>query len=266
MKLRVVNPAFIEAMQRRGIDIKKASRDDMRSYVCGQCHVEYYFEPDSKKVVFPWDKSLLPEQMYAYYQEKPTGFNQDWLHPDSQAKMLKAQHPDFETWSGGVHGKSGISCADCHMPYLRKQGQKYTSHWVTSPMRLTKESCMPCHTQSEAWLLERVKTIQNNTWQLQRTAGQTVAKAHEVIGKAGAVTKANRAELDKARELVERPSGSGTSSPLKTAWGFIIRIRFSTPLAGPSIWPIRQLLLPIGRREHRFRAGQGMPLPGMVMT
>jgi len=166
--------------------------------------VEYYFEPESKKVVFPWDKGMLPEQMYAYYQEKPAGFDQDWLHPDSQARMLKAQHPEFETWSNGAHGKSGVSCADCHMPYVRKNGQKYTSHWVTSPMRMTKESCRTCHTQSEEWLLTRVKTIQNNAWQLQRTAGQTVAKAHEVIGKAAAVAKANKAELDKARELVRK--------------------------------------------------------------
>jgi nitrite reductase (cytochrome c-552) len=54
--------------------------------------------------------------MCAYYQEKPAGFDQDWLHPDLQAKMLKAQHPDFETWSNGIHGKSGASYADCHMP------------------------------------------------------------------------------------------------------------------------------------------------------
>jgi nitrite reductase (cytochrome c-552) len=204
MNLRVINPAFIEAMQRKGVDVKKASREDMRSYVCGQCHVEYYFEPDSKKVVFPWDKGMLPEQMYAYYQEKPAGFEQDWVHPDSQAKMLKAQHPEYETWSNGIHGKSGVSCADCHMPYVRKNGQKYTSHWVTSPMRMTKESCRTCHSQSEQWLLDRVKTVQNNVWQLQKTAGQTVARAHEVIGKAGAVAKVNKAELMKAQELVRK--------------------------------------------------------------
>ena len=43
MKLRVINPAFIEAMKKRGIDTSAASQEDMRSYVCGQCHVEYYF-------------------------------------------------------------------------------------------------------------------------------------------------------------------------------------------------------------------------------
>ena len=204
MNLHVINPAFIEAMQRRGVDIEKASREEMRSYVCGQCHAEYYFEPESMKVVFPWGKGFLPDQMYAYYSGKPAGFEQDWQHPDSQAKMLKAQHPDFETWIGGLHGKSGVSCADCHMPYMRENGQKYTSHWVTSPMKHMKASCQTCHAQGAAWLLDRVKVTQNNVWQLQRTAGQTVARAHEVIGKAGAIVKADKAQLDQARELVRK--------------------------------------------------------------
>ena len=204
MNLRVINPAFTEAMQRKGVDVQKASREEMRSYVCGQCHAEYFFEPESKKVVFPWDKGYLPEQMYTFYEGKPAGFEQDWVHPDSQAKMLKAQHPDFETWAGGVHGKSGVACADCHMPYMREGGQKYTSHWVTSPMKHTLAACQTCHSQSAPWLLERVKTIQNNVWQLQHTAGLTVARAHEVIGKAGTVTKADKAQLDKARELVRK--------------------------------------------------------------
>ena len=202
MKLRVINPAFIEAMGKRGIDVKKAPREDMRSYVCGQCHAEYYFEPETKKVVFPWDKGMTAAETYAYYAGKPSGFDQDWLHPDSQAKLLKAQHPDFESWSGGVHGKSGVSCADCHMPYMREGGQKYTSHWVTSPMKHAEASCRTCHTQDAKWLLERVKTTQSNVWQLQRTAGQTLARAHEVIGKASLVARANKAELDKARELI----------------------------------------------------------------
>ncbi len=204
MKLNVINPAFIEAMQKKGIDVKKATREEMRSYVCGQCHSEYYFEPKTKKVVFPWDKGYTPEQMYAYYAEKPAGFEQDWVHPDSQAKMLKAQHPDFETWAGGVHAKSGVSCADCHMPYMRHKGQKYSSHWVTSPMKSIQSSCRTCHTQSEAWLLERVKTEQNNVWQLQHTAGGALARAHEVITKAAAVQKADKAGLDKARELIRK--------------------------------------------------------------
>ncbi len=204
MNLRVINPAFTEAMQRRGIDIKKASREEMRSYVCAQCHVEYYFEPDSTKVIFPWDKGLHPEQMYTYYEQTPNGFDADWVHPDSQAKMLKAQHPDFETWSNGAHGMAGVSCADCHMPYVREKGQKYSSHWLTSPMKHIDASCGTCHAQTKEWFLDRVKTVQENVWQLQHTAGMTVAKAHEVIGKVNALGKAKQTELQKAKGLVRK--------------------------------------------------------------
>ncbi len=101
MKLRVVVPAFLQALERRKIDIKKASRQDMRAYVCGQCHSTYFIEPQGKRVVFPWDKGLSPEEMYSFYQTKPFGFEQDWVHPVSKVKALKARHPDYETWSTG---------------------------------------------------------------------------------------------------------------------------------------------------------------------
>ena len=172
MDLRVINPAFIEAMSRRGVDVKKATREEMRSYVCGQCHAEYHFEPGTSRVLFPWDKGLSPTAMYEYYAAKPGGFAQDWVHPDSKTPLLKAQHPDFETWSQGTHGKAGVSCADCHMPFVRENGQKYSSHWVTSPLKNIKASCRTCHTQSEEWLLAQVKTTQDQTFQLMHAAGQ----------------------------------------------------------------------------------------------
>ncbi|MDF2633890.1 MAG: hypothetical protein K0R78_764 [Pelosinus sp.] len=204
MNLRVINPAFIEAQERRGIDMSKATREEMRTYVCAQCHSEYYFEPGTTRVVFPWDKGFKPEEMYAYYAEKPNKFVQDWEHPDSKAPMLKAQHPDYETFANGTHGKAGVSCADCHMPYMRKSGQKYTSHFITSPLKTLDASCSPCHSQGTEWLSERVKTIQDQTFLLQHTAGLNVAKAHEAIRKAGDMPNVNQAELAKARELVRK--------------------------------------------------------------
>ena len=86
------------------------------------------------------------------------------------------------------------------MPYMKVDGQKYTSHWVTSPMKHGREACRTCHTQSDQWLLDRVKTTQASVLEMQRTAGETVAKAHQTIGKASKATKVNNAELDKARE------------------------------------------------------------------
>jgi len=204
MKLRVINPAFIEAMSRRGVDVTKASRQDMRSYVCGQCHAEYYFAPNTAVVVLPWDKGFTPQEMYEYYSTKPNGFLQDFIHPDSETPILKAQHPDFEESSTGIHGKFGVSCADCHMPYMRSSGQKYTSHWVTSPLRTMNESCLPCHTQGYEQLYNQVKGIQDNTWQLQRTAETTVAHAHDAIKQASAIPTVNKSELDNARQLLRQ--------------------------------------------------------------
>jgi nitrite reductase (cytochrome c-552) len=204
MNLRVINPAFIEAQQRRGVDVTKASREEMRSFVCAQCHSEYYMEPGTNRVVFPWDKGVKPAEMYAYYAEKPNNFGQDWQHPDSKAPMLKAQHPDYETFSTGTHAKAGVSCADCHMPYMRKDGQKYSSHWMTSPLKTVDASCSPCHSESTAWFQERVKTIQDQSWQLQHTAGLTIARAHEAINQAGNMPNADQDELIKSRELVRK--------------------------------------------------------------
>lgn len=204
MELRVANPAFIEAMQRRGIDVTKAGREEMRSYVCGQCHAEYYFEPETSRVILPWDKGFHPEQIWAYYSGKPGGFEGDWVHPDSQTMMLKAQHPDFETFSGGTHGKAGVSCADCHMPYMRERGRKYSSHWVTSPMKHTEASCRRCHPEEAKWLLDRVKATQKSVWELQHTAGLTISKAHEAVTKALATPGVNKAEIDKARENLRK--------------------------------------------------------------
>src|SRR5262245_57200616 len=147
MGLRITRPAFLEGIaglaaseaatpqlpsveQWRTGDRKApydpnalASRQEMRSLVCGQCHVEDYFKGDAKRLKFPWAKGLKVEQREEYYDE--VGWS-DWTHKDSGAKVLKAQHPEFEMWSQGIHSRSGVACADCHMPYRREGAMKYT--------------------------------------------------------------------------------------------------------------------------------------------
>ncbi|MDD4601762.1 Cytochrome c-552 [bioreactor metagenome] len=204
MNLRVINPAFVEAMSRKGVDVTKATREEMRSYVCGQCHAEYYFAPGTTQVVFPWDKGYSPEEMYQYYADKPNGFEQDFVHPDSGVKVLKAQHPDFEEWANGTHGKFGVSCADCHMPFMRESGKKYSSHWMTSPLRTMEQACYPCHVQAQDQLYNQVKATQDNTWQMQRRAGELVARAHGAVQKAANMPDVNQTELANARELLRR--------------------------------------------------------------
>ncbi|BAL83828.1 putative cytochrome c nitrite reductase c552 subunit [Selenomonas ruminantium subsp. lactilytica TAM6421] len=184
MELRVYQQGFVESMALKGIDISKASHNEMRGYVCGQCHNEYYFMAEDGRVRHPFIGGWEPEEQFKWYQtqsEQLGAFKQDWIHPDSKTPMLKAQHPDFEIWTTSVHADAGVTCVDCHMPYMRENGQKYTSHWMTSPLKTVEASCLKCHDESKETLIARVKTIHDNNFKLQRTAGQTVAKAHLAV-------------------------------------------------------------------------------------
>jgi len=146
-----------------------ASRQEMRSFVCGQCHVEYYCGPRST-LFFPWANGLKVEQIESYYNNykfKDTGerFN-DWKHGETGAELIKAQHPEFEMWSQGTHAKAGVSCADCHMPYVREGAMKVSDHQVRSPLLMVNRSCQVCHPVPEAELVDRANTIQNRTHDL----------------------------------------------------------------------------------------------------
>ena len=148
-----------------------ASRQEMRSFVCAQCHVEYHFKGDEKLLTYPWKNGLTMEGAEQYYDE--IGFK-DWAHKDSGAPVLKAQHPEFELWSQGVHAASGVACADCHMPYERVGAVKVSSHHVRSPLLSVNNSCQTCHNFSEAEMKRRVLTIQNRTSALMSRAEDAV--------------------------------------------------------------------------------------------
>jgi nitrite reductase (cytochrome c-552) len=157
MNLHISRPALIEAFERQGKDITKASHQEMRSLVCAQCHVEYYFDKNIVDgvpyLVFPWDKGMTAEDMEAYYDE--IGFS-DWTHQLSKAPMLKAQHPGYEIYKTGVHASRGVSCADCHMPYISEGGQKFTNHHVTSPLQNVSSTCQVCHREETERLVRDV--------------------------------------------------------------------------------------------------------------
>jgi nitrite reductase (cytochrome c-552) len=150
-----------------------ATRQEMRSFVCGQCHVEYYCGP-KETLFFPWNKGLKVEQIEATYDEHkfPDGSQfYDFEHGETKAHVLKAQHPEFELWSQGVHARSGVACADCHMPYERIGAMKVSSHWVRSPLLNINNACQTCHNVPEDELRDKVATIQGRTKsQLDRAA------------------------------------------------------------------------------------------------
>lgn len=175
MQLRITRPGFIEGMQAlkasQGVanyDVNKmATRQEMRSFVCGQCHVEYYFKGPEKRLVYPWSKGLKVEDILAYYDEVKF---KDWTHKDTGAPALKAQHPEFEMWNQGIHARSGVSCADCHMPYKRQGALKISDHHVRSPLLNISRSCQTCHKWPEEELRARVETIQERNFKLRNLA------------------------------------------------------------------------------------------------
>jgi nitrite reductase (cytochrome c-552) len=175
MQLRITRPAFIEGIKAlkaaQGIpdyDVnKQASRQEMRSYVCAQCHVTYFFKGAEKQLTFPWTKGLHVEDIIAYEDETKV---KEWVHPDTGAGLIKPRHPEFEVWSMGVHARSGVACADCHMPYTRLGGLKISDHQVSSPLLKINRACQDCHHFSEAEMKARAEDIQDRYFQLRNTA------------------------------------------------------------------------------------------------
>jgi nitrite reductase (cytochrome c-552) len=175
MALRITRPGFIEGIKAlkasqgvKDYDVNRdATRQELRSYVCGQCHVEYYFKGPEKRLVYPWAKGINADDMLAYYDE--AGFK-DWTHAESGAPTLKVQHPEFEMWNQGIHARSGVACADCHMPYKRVGATKISDHHVRSPMLNINHACQTCHKWPEAELKARVETIQDRTFKMRNEA------------------------------------------------------------------------------------------------
>jgi nitrite reductase (cytochrome c-552) len=160
-----------------------ASRQEMRTFVCAQCHVEYYCA-DKMTLTYPWGNGLKMEQLEKYWEDKkfPDGSEfYDYVHKETGAKVFKVQHPEFELWSQGIHAQSGVSCADCHMPFERKGAQKLSSHSVASPLETLNQSCQTCHKVPETDLKYRVETIQARTRALTERAGSAMTEMLDTI-------------------------------------------------------------------------------------
>jgi len=211
MQLRVTRPGFIEGMRAfkasqglQNYDVnKQATRQEMRAYVCGQCHVEYYFKGPEKRLVYPWAKGLKIEEIQAYYDEAQF---KDWTHADTGAPVLKAQHPEFELWNQGIHARSGVTCADCHMPYKREGALKISDHHVRSPVLNINRACQTCHKWPEEELKARVETIQERTYKLRNVALDAL--------------------MDLIKDLKAAKGAGKTDSELVTAQGFQRKAQF----------------------------------------
>ncbi len=226
LQLRVTRPAFLLGVQKlaestatalplpsiekwrkgaRSIPYdanKMASRQEMRTLVCAQCHVEYYCGPKTT-LFYPWNNGLKVEQIEAYYDGYRFSDGQrffDWRHADSGAEALKAQHPEFELWSQGIHAGSGVACADCHMPYRREGAIKISDHWVRSPLLNIAASCQVCHRFPEQEIQARVDAIQKVNHELMLRAEDAIVDLIHAAADAGR-SGAKDGDLRSAREL-----------------------------------------------------------------
>jgi nitrite reductase (cytochrome c-552) len=231
MQLRVTRPAFLEGMRAlkagdgvKDYDVNRdATRQEMRAFVCGQCHVEYHFKEIEKRLVYPWAKGLRVEQILAYYDEEKF---KDWTHQDSGAPVLKAQHPEFEMWNQGIHARSGVACADCHMPYTRVGALKISDHHVRSPLLNVNRACQTCHRWSEDELKARVLIIQERTYALRNRAMDALVALIADLKKAGDAGRSD-AELAVPRDFqrkaqfyldfVEAENSTGFHAPQEAA-------------------------------------------------
>ena len=122
---------------------------------CAQCHVEYYFAPETKAVTLPYSnmETMHPDSILAFFEEMNFA---DYTNPRTGVKQIKVQHPEFETYmgKGSVHAKQ-FSCADCHMEKATNAaGETYTSHYWVSPLASDsiKASCAACHPDLEGFV------------------------------------------------------------------------------------------------------------------
>ena len=263
MELRVTRPGFIAGIQKlaastaavphlasierwRKGDKTKAydpnldgTRQELRSYVCGQCHVEYFCGKGTT-LFFPWAEGLKAEEMEHLYngmQVKGKRFK-DWTHAETGMEVLKAQHPEFEVWSQGIHARSGVACADCHMPYKRDGAQKISEHWVRSPLLSPNRSCATCHPYGDDELKARVEAIQDRHFALLTRAGKvavemidaivTVRKPYDDKNREAAAAKAKEtlekqeAFVKLARDEQDKKLAAETKANLLAMWREVV--------------------------------------------
>ena len=171
------------------------------SLSCGQCHIEYYFTPEDSEAMMPYHSvaEMTPEAILAYYDE--LGFS-DWEQPGTGTKMLKAQHPELETYLQGKHA-SMLSCADCHMPVkTTESGTEYHDHHLVSPLNseILLNKCAECHGSGEA-ISARVREIQAKVTGRETEVGNRLSTLKDTLTAAVEAGGMSEEELDAVRKL-----------------------------------------------------------------
>jgi nitrite reductase (cytochrome c-552) len=198
MRLAITNPAVEKALQDQDIDWHTYTRQQMRSLVCANCHVTYFFQGADKVLTVPWANGMSVEGIIKYEDDAKFA---DWKYPGTDTPIMKSRHPDYELYAAGsTHFIAGVACADCHMPYLRDGAMKYSSHDIKSPLLEADIACGQCHTDVDT-VLARVNTIQDTVYNARVVTEDALIDAITALKAAAANPKADAALLDQARTL-----------------------------------------------------------------
>ncbi|WP_408955592.1 ammonia-forming cytochrome c nitrite reductase subunit c552 [Natroniella sp. ANB-PHB2] len=205
-EIHVTVPHAEEGFKKLDFEIAEGNRN------CAQCHVNYYFEPETKAIVLPWEEGLTLEDIEKYSDEREIA---DWEHPRTGTPLLKIQHPEYEMYRNSTHDQLGMDCASCHMPTVEdEEGEEYVSHWWTSPLKTTEESCLGCHggEHSAESLEEWVNELQQEVEDKQLEASSLLVELVEELA-----TKIENEQLDE--ETIEEVRSIHRRSQLR--WDFI---------------------------------------------
>ena len=180
---------------------------DPATLSCGQCHIEYYFTPTDKETMMPYGsvEEMTPEAILAYYDtmvlpDGTVGFS-DFVQPSTGTKMLKAQHPEMETYLTGKHAKL-LNCADCHMPLEETaDGTVYHSHELVSPLEneTLLKSCATCHGDKD--MVTMVRRLQERVTARETEVGNKLSAFKDALAEAVTNGKMTEEELDAVRKL-----------------------------------------------------------------
>jgi nitrite reductase (cytochrome c-552) len=212
MGLKLTHPVAIKAFEGIGMPQEKMTRQEMRSAVCGQCHVTYVIPKDKEMksvgLFFPWQGSkpgdISVENIIKVIRSTPA--HEEWKQNVTGFKVGFIRHPEYEFFTrNSTHFQAGAACADCHMPYTRVGANKISDHDVTSPLKTDMKACQQCHTESAQWLKDRVTAAQDRTVSLMNRSGYALAvaaKLFEMTHKAQAEgKKIDQPLYDQAKDL-----------------------------------------------------------------
>ena len=173
---------------------------------CGQCHVEYYFDPSNgSATTLPYTglAVMTPDDILAFYNE--IGFS-DYENPRTGTQQLKVQHPEFETFLGEGSAHAWLlTCADCHMGEVRSDRGygtgTYSDHYLVSPLDKPDvlKTCAQCHDDTD--MVAKVRTIQAEIEGRTNEVGEKLVVLADRLAEAVASGAYTEEQLDAVRAL-----------------------------------------------------------------